>query len=125
MRTLRCVLLLAALALVALADTNATGSWSGSFSLTGPNGETKDDTAYLVLKQDGATITGTIGPNEEQQFPIGKGKIQGDKISIEVDHDGRLVKLELILAADRITGDASLSNDGQNMKAKIDVKRVK
>jgi hypothetical protein len=46
-----------------------TGKWSGSFNATNPNGETKESTAVLVLKQTGTDITGTVGPNEDEQFP--------------------------------------------------------
>jgi hypothetical protein len=126
MRTLLFGLLLAVFALSASADTEVTGKWSGSFNVSGPNGEGKDGTAYLVLKQSGSDITGTVGPNEDEQYPIVKGKIEGDKITIEVNHDGHAVKLALVLAEDRITGDANMSGDGgEAATAKLDVKRVK
>jgi len=125
MRFLLCALLVAGFALTAAADTNVSGKWSGSFNITGPDGETKDATAFLVLQQKGNEITGSVGPSEDEQFPIGKGKIEGDKISIEADHEGHSIKLDLILEADRITGEASMSGEGQGLKAKIDVTRVK
>jgi hypothetical protein len=124
MRTLFCALLLAGFALIAAADTSVTGKWSGSFNITTPDGQTKEDTAYFDLKQNGAEITGTVGPNEDQQFPI-KGKIEGDKITIEVDHEGQTIHLDLVLAEDRITGEANMSHEGETAKAKVDVKRVK
>jgi hypothetical protein len=125
MRTLLCFLVLAALAGVALADVDVTGKWSGSFNATNPNGETKESTALLVLKQSGTDITGTVGPSEEEQFAIQKGKIDGDKLTLEVDHDGHTMTFNLVLVADRITGEAQMSRDGQTMKAKIDVSRAK
>ena len=75
-----CCLLLSVVSLLA----DVTGKWSGSFDVTGPDGETKADTAFLNLKQDGGKITGTAGPNEEHQFDIKTGKIEGDKIALEV-----------------------------------------
>jgi len=125
MRTLLCLLVLAALVGVASADVDVTGKWSGSFNATNPGGETKESTALLMLKQSGTDITGTVGPNEDEQFPILKGKIDGDKITLEADHDGHTMKFDLVLAAGRITGEAQMSRDGQTMKAKIDVGRVK
>ena len=125
MKILMSFVLLAALVGVALADVDVTGKWSGTFSPIGPNGETKESTAVLVLKQSGTDITGTAGPNEDEQFPIQKGKIEGDKIMLEVDHEGNTLKLDLKLAADRITGEAHMSKDGQSMMAKIDVSRAK
>jgi hypothetical protein len=118
--------LLCVFALTVLADTDLTGKWSGSFKITAPNGETNDTTAFLVLKQSGSDITGTAGPSEDEQYPITKGKIDGDKITMELDHEGHMVKLDLVLVADRITGDASMSaEDGGTVKAKVDVGRVK
>ena len=117
--------MLAALAGVAIADVDVTGKWSGSFNATAPNGETKETTALLVLKQSGTDITGTVGPNEDEQFPIQKGKIEGDKITLEVDHDGQTMKFDLKVDSGRITGEVRGSREGQSMAAKIDVSRAK
>jgi len=125
MRTLLCLFVLAALACAAIADVDVTGKWSGSFNMTGPNGETKDGTALLMLKQSGTDITGSVGPNEDEQFVIQKGKIEGDKITLEADHGGNTMKIDLVLAVDRITGEAHMSAEGQTLKAKIDVSRAK
>jgi len=125
MRTmLSCFLVLAALAAAAFADVNATGNWSGSFNMT-RNGETKDSTALLKLKQSGNDITGTVGPNEDEQVEIKKGKIEGDKITLEVEHDGSTMVFNLVLTADRITGEAKLTHEGETATAKIDTTRSK
>jgi hypothetical protein len=123
--TILVLLAIAVLAGAALVDTNVTGKWAGSFNAAGPNGETKETGAVLMLKQNGAEITGTVGPTEDDQFPIQKGKIEGDKITIEADHDGHIMTFNLVLASERITGEAQMSRDGQTMKAKIDVTRKK
>ena len=125
MKILACCFLLAALAFTAAADVDITGKWSGSFNITNPDGETNDSTALLMLKQNGNEITGTVGPNETEQFQIQKGKIEGDKITLEVDHDGNMIKFTLVLAEERIKGDAEFTRDGQTAKAKIDVTRAK
>lgn len=122
MRTL--LSLLIAATLVVAADVDVTGKWAGTFKMNGPNGETDDSAAVLVLKQSGTAITGTLGPTEEQQFPIQKGKIDGDKITLEADHDGHPLTFNLVLAAGRITGEVQISRDGQTMKGKIDVGRA-
>ena len=123
MRSLLCLLVAAALAVAA--DVDVTGKWTGTFKMTGPSGESNDSTAVLMLKQSDTAITGTVGPNEEQQFAIAKGKIDGDKITLEADHDGTPLNFTLVLAAGRITGDVQMSRDGQTMKGKIDVGRAK
>jgi hypothetical protein len=125
MRLLACFLLLAAFALSAVADVNVTGKWSGSFNITNSNGETKDDTAFLVLKQNGQSVTGTAGPNEGEQYDIKTGKIDGDKLALEVEHEGAVIKFSLVITEDRIKGDAEMSREGETAKAKIDVTRAK
>jgi hypothetical protein len=125
MRTFLCLFIVAALAALAIADVDVSGKWSGSFNITNPDGETNESTAVLLLKQSGATITGTVGPNEDQQFEIRKGKIEGAKITLEADRDGQAIKFDLVLASDHITGEANMSHDGQTAKAKIDVTRAK
>lgn len=124
LKTFLCILLLAAFAL-ATTEENVTGKWSGSFAPVGSNGETKESTAFLVLKQTGTEITGTAGPNEGEQYPIEKGKIEGNKITLEVNHDDHILKFALVVADERIKGEASMAADGQEMKAKLDVGRVK
>ena len=125
MKTSLCFLILATFAGVAMADGNVTGKWSGSFNMTGPNGETKEATALSMLKQSGTDITGTVGPNEDEQVAIQKGKIEGEKITLEAKHDGHSIRFDLVLAADRITGEANMSGEGQTAKAKLDVTRAK
>src|SRR5436190_18290483 len=123
MRIMLCILLLGALALVAVADTNITGKWTGTFKIVGP--EPDSGTAILVLKQTGTDITGTVGPAEGEQHTITKGKIDGDKITLLVQDDGHTIKLDLVAAGDRITGDLDISHDGQTRKGSIDVARMK
>jgi hypothetical protein len=124
MRTFLCFLVLAVLAVAAVADVDVSGKWSGTFNMTGPDGD-KDGTALLILKQNGTDITGSVGPSEDEQFPIQKGKIEGDKITLEADHGGHTMKIDLVLADDRITGEAQMDAEGQTLKVKIDVSRAK
>jgi hypothetical protein len=117
-----CCLLLSVVGLLA----DVTGKWSGSFDITGPDGETKADTAFLNLKQDGGKITGTAGPSEDKQFEIKTGKIDGDKIALEVViEDGGVLTFDLALAADHIKGDVKGQMGDEKMTAKLDVTRVK
>jgi hypothetical protein len=118
-------LILLALAGVAAADPNVSGKWSGSFNVIGPDGQTKDSTALLVLTQTGGEITGTVGPNENEQHAISKGKIEGDKITIETADGPIAIKFDLTVAGDRIAGEANAAGEGRTLKAKIDVTRTK
>jgi hypothetical protein len=125
MKRLVCILLLGVAALLAAPDTNVTGTWTGSFNLTAPDGQTKDTTAHLVLKQNGAEITGSVGPNEGEQHTITKGKIEGEKISLESADGAMVIKFDLALSGDRLSGDVTATGEGRSMKAKLDVKRAK
>ena len=125
MRTLQLFVVVAALAGIAIADTNVTGKWSGSFNVMDENGGTKESTAVLILKQSGSEITGTVGPDEGEQHAITKGMIDGDKITLESADGNVSIKLDLALAGDRITGNVSAVGEGRSMKGKIDVTRAK
>jgi hypothetical protein len=98
-------LITALLALAAIAAADVTGTWTGPMTMS--NGtETRDDTAYLVLKQDGGTITGSIGPNEERRYNITKGTATGNDIYIEaaVQGENKMV-LRLKLDGEKLSGD--------------------
>jgi len=84
---------------------DVTGTWSGSMAMT-KDDETKDDSAYLVLKQTGNEITGTIGPNTEKRLTITKGSADGNTIYIEaiVEGENKLV-LRLKIDGDKLVGD--------------------
>jgi hypothetical protein len=119
MRLLACMLLLAGLA----AADDVSGKWSGTFT---PDGRDASN-AYLVLKQNGGELTGTAGPDENQQWTISKGKVEGNIITAEVPSpDGPVYKLSMVLEGDHLKGDVTASNpDGGNMTGKIDLTRVK
>lgn len=126
MRKLLLFLVLAVIAAgIAIADTSVTGKWTGSFNMIAPDGQSKDGTALLLLKQSGTEITGSVGPDEGEQHPITKGKIEGEKITLLVEDEGRTIKFDLVLAAERITGDVNMTREGEAAKAKIDVTRAK
>jgi hypothetical protein len=122
MKRALCILLAGALAAVAAAD--ASGKWSGAFSTESGGG----GTAYAVLKLSGASLSGTAGPNEQEQWPIQNGKIAGNKISLVVKSpsDGTSYQCDLVLDADHLKGDMTITRtDGQTQKTKMDLTRVK
>jgi hypothetical protein len=98
-----------AIALLTLAASmyaaDVTGTWTGPMTMTN-NGETRDDTAHLVLKQTDGQVTGSIGPNEERRYNITKGTTDGSSVYIEaaVDGDNKLV-LRLKLEGEKLSGD--------------------
>jgi hypothetical protein len=128
MKTLTCLLLLAGLAICASPDMNVTGTWTGNFHITVPGGETRDTDVLLVLKQEGSTITGTVGPDEHERITIKKGTIEGNKITLECrdeEHD-RSIRFDMAIEGERLKGEANFSSkDGGKRNAKIDAGRAK
>ena len=102
-----------------------TGKWSGSFIMTSSDGDKKDSTAFMDLKQKGAELTGTAGENPNSQWTIQKGKVEGNKVTFEVQTDGPLIKLELELVDGHLKGEAKAEHEGRSMKAAVDLQRQK
>jgi hypothetical protein len=119
------ILCLLALAGGLFADANVTGNWTGTFSPLDAQGVEHQGPALLKLKQTGTEITGSVGPGEDEQHTITKGKIEGDKVTIEVAEDEHRMVFTLVLAEDTLKGDVNASHGGESMKAKLDVKRAK
>jgi opacity protein-like surface antigen len=113
-----------ALAMAAYA-ADVTGNWSGTFKVGMPDGTTQDDTVYLSLKQTGSTITGTAGPSIDQQAPIRVGKIEGNKITLDVPVPQGSFKFDITLQGDHLQGEVTASAQGQTVKAKMDATRAK
>ena len=118
------LMMLAMAAMTWAADV--TGTWSGPMEMT-RNGETRADTAHLILKQTGGEVTGTVGPNAEKQTQITKGTATGEDVVLEAtapDNGLRFV-LKLKLESDKLTGtlDAK-STDGETMTGKLTLTRA-
>jgi hypothetical protein len=126
MKTLICLLLLTGLTLSA---GELTGKWSGKFDITTADGETKPDSAVMNLKVDGTNVTGTAGPNEDQQWTIKNGKLEAGKLTFEVVPESEngadsLIVFDLVFDGETIRGTAT-GHDGDNkLSAKLDLKRV-
>jgi hypothetical protein len=124
-KLLSCILLVLALAMTAAA-ADVTGKWSGTYIVTAPDGSAGDaNPAFLVLKQSGSTLTGTAGADESEQFPIEGAKLVDNKITGTVSpSDGAVYTISLTVNGDSMTGDLTVSQGGQTMKGKIELKRV-
>ena len=124
MKVLNAILLSAVLALAAGA-ADVSGTWSGTLKITGPDGQTQDDTIHLILKQDGGKLTGTAGPSAGEQLPIEKGAVEGAKVTMELPVPQGAFKFDVALDGDHLKGDVTLAAGGQTTKAKMDATRAK
>ena len=107
------------LAAIALAAADVSGKWSGAVKGL----EHEGNSAILHLKQNGAEITGSAGPSEEQQWPIKNGKIDGDRITFQLPTDGPIVRFELNLIEDHMKGEATFDLDGNSRTVVLDLTR--
>ena len=122
MKTTLVCFLLSAIVVLTAAAADVTGKWTGNIAIENNDPEP----AMLILKQDGASITGSGGPNDGEQWPIKTGKIAGNKITLEIPrNDEGVYKLELVIDGDKMTGDVTATRGDQTMKAKLDVTRAK
>ena len=82
---------------------DVTGAWTVAITL--PSGGKANGLA--ILSQDGATITGMIGPGETEMMPA-YGTVEGDKVTLETrPRTGRtaaFARCELTATAGTMTG---------------------
>lgn len=121
MKTLLCALLFSALTMAA----DVTGKWSGTMEVKAPDGSTQSRPLYLILKQDGARLSGSGGPDESEQHPFENGKVDGDRLTFAVPAGGGNFEFAVRVAGDAITGDLKRNRGDDVQTAKIQIKRVK
>ena len=78
MRRILAIVLLYAVHAVA---GDVTGKWSGSFKVSGGDHSTPQ---IVILKQDGNRLTGSVGPDASEQYPIENGRVDGDHVRFEL-----------------------------------------
>ena len=110
------------------APSGVTGLWTGTF--VAKDGEREEnESAHIVLKQTGAELTGSAGPNANQQWPIAKGKVEttkeGTRLTFDVQSDGPLLHFDLKLVEGRLKGNANGEMDGRKFSAVLDLQRAK
>jgi hypothetical protein len=121
MKTFVCTLIIAALAMTAMA-ADVSGKWSGTFTPEGQDASA----AFMVLKVSGTTLTGSAGPDENQQWPISGGRVEGNKLSGQVTSpDGATYKFTLMVEGEHIKGPVEANAAGQTIKGQLDVTRAK
>ena len=66
---------------VSAAAGDLTGKWSGTFKVEGGDHPIPQ---LFILKQNGNSLTGSGGPDAQEQYPIENGRIDGDHVKFEV-----------------------------------------
>ena len=118
----RAIALVMLFALGAMAS-DLTGKWSGSFKVEGGDHNVPQ---LFSLKQQGKLITGSGGPNAAEQYPIEKGRIDGDEIRFELTTGEWKFTYDLReVGSDGLKGDLKLESVGDSRKAKVSLTKVK
>src|ERR1041384_7588873 len=92
-----------------LTAADVTGKWTGTFT---PDGGDQGP-ALLILEQKGESLTGTAGPDDSQRFDIINGKVTGDTVTFQTDSGNSVMKFELTLKGEGLSGQVSRERDGQ------------
>ena len=93
------------LTLVQATPANVKGTWEGTLVGLSDDGRPKEETALLILDQKEVTVTGTVGGNQEDQFPITSGTVEGNKITLVAKKEsGREFRVELTLEDGQLKG---------------------
>jgi hypothetical protein len=101
-----------------------TGQWNGSFVSSGPDGKTRNEEIFMTLKQKGADLTGTAGPDATIQWPLSNGHVAGTKLTFDVTSgEGPQLKFTLTFAAGHLKGDVAGTMGTQKLSAKVDAQR--
>jgi len=119
------LLLGAMLPTTALSAPNVTGKWSGTLQMDTDNNAKP---AYSIFNQDGNKLSGSVGPNEDEQDSFQGGKVEGDKLIFDVpqgpNSEGS-IHVELQVRGDQMTGRATWSGPPPHTgSGKISLRRV-
>jgi hypothetical protein len=112
------ILLLAGNAIAA----DLSGRWSGQFKVAGGD---KDVPQLFVFQQSGDKLTGSGGPNAGEQYPIEKGKVNGDRITFELTTGEWKFDYDLRTMREKITGTLELNGVNDKRTATVSLSKVK
>jgi len=119
---MKLILLLTAAAVVLVAG-DVTGKWRGKLLEKRADGTENSGPAFLVLKQEGTTVTGTVGPDENERHEVRAGKEENGTVTLEVPSGPLLMKFTLKLDGEHLKGDVVRERNGQTQTGKLSVKR--
>ena len=103
-----------------------SGTWTGKFSVVS-QGE-KEEGAYVILKQTGTDLSGSVGPSAERQQAINKGAVvtskDGTAVTFDTGRPGHVISFELKLVDGKLKGTAKDEFYPDN-KITVDLQRAK
>jgi hypothetical protein len=113
------VVLLAAAAMAG----DLSGTWTGTFKVSGGDHTVRQ---VVILKQDGNKLTGSAGPEPQEQYPIENGKVDGDHVTFELTSGEWRFSYDLKRdGADGMQGDLGLKSVDDSRTAKVVLRKTK
>lgn len=119
------------LTVYARADIN--GKWSGSAEVKTPEDESLVLPVSAEFKQQDKSVSGTIGKEGEEQYPIEKGALDAGKLSFEFtapegdEESGKrtyTVRLNVVSEA-QLQGEVEFTANGAKVTGKLTLARAK
>ena len=115
-------LLAAVLILVTTAIAgDLTGKWSGSFKADGADHGVSQ---LFIFKQDGNKLSGTGGPDQNEQYPIENGKIEGTRVRFELTTGEWSFTYDLRTDGPTLAGDLELKGINDRRTAKVSLSKT-
>ena len=107
---------------VSAMGTDLSDTWTGSFRAEGGDHDTPQ---VFLLKQDGSKVTGTGGPDSQEQYPIENGRIDGDRLKFELTTGEWRFSYDLKQnGPDGLKGDLQLKTVNNSRNAKVSLRRL-
>jgi CubicO group peptidase (beta-lactamase class C family) len=119
------LLFLGAVAAHAQHPQDVSGRWQGAFDIPVSGGATQRDTAFFILQQNGAKVTGGAGRSEQMQTPLSGGAFRNGTLTFAVQvRPDTTVRFDLVLKGDHLRGTATGLPPDAAAKVIVDVARL-
>jgi hypothetical protein len=100
-----------------------SGKWSGVFKVDGGD---HDIPQLFILKQSGNVLTGSGGPDAQEQYPIENGRVDGGSVKFEVTTgEWRLVYDLKQTEAEALKGNLQLKSINNARTARVSLHKNK
>ncbi len=100
---------------------DVTGKWSGSFKADGADHEIPQ---LFIFKQDGNKLGGSGGPDQNEQYPIENGKIDGTHVRFELTTGEWRFTYDLRTDGLKLSGDLELRGINDRRTAKVSLSKA-
>ena len=111
------------IAVTALHSADFSGKWTGTSQFLNREGQVRNGPCMMTLKQSGEDLMGTAGPSVDKQQEIRKGKVNGNKLTFEIQDTAGYANVELTFTEGSLKGQATFHRDYGVVTMKLDCRR--